>query len=301
MNSTVEVGSAAPLEFLARALDPDEFHFYGRGLTLAGLAPIVGGELAAAEALVLRMPPSLLNPNYWEPHSRTAEGEVRDRMTGVILREEGGATKIWRPDAIAPGRHLRDGLDVPVELIHGYIFKVRGRDLVKLAQAWAAQGETENDRFEWIAFKALPSGEALVETALEAHNEITAMRLRLPGATMAFASGGGRGLRMIFRSVQPLRRCVAAVVQKHLVAVTGAHAAMPNDKVCDRIIRRAGLGLTSQPDQDFVRRGTAFEFTAHIGRTEWSTPAAGHDAEALAEKRVLFYYDRVAGIWEIEG
>jgi len=56
MNSTVEVGSAAPLEFLARALDPDEFHFYGRGLTLAGLAPIVGGELAAAEALVLRMP-----------------------------------------------------------------------------------------------------------------------------------------------------------------------------------------------------------------------------------------------------
>lgn len=316
MISTVEQGSApapgasfqpapanrpAPLEFLARAVEPDEFHFYARGAALGDLAPIVGAELTAAEALVFRLPPALLNPNYWEPHSRSAEGEVRDRMTGVITREEGGATFLWRPDAIAPGRHLRDGLDVPVELLHGYVFKVRGRDLPKLAQAWAAQGEAEKDRFEWIAFKALPSGEALVETALEAHDEITAFRMRLPGATMAFAAGSGRGLRMIFRNGQLLRRCVGTIVRRHLMGLTGAHAATPNDRVCDRIIRRAGLGLTSHPERDFVRKGTSFEFTAHAGRTEWSPTAAGHDTEALAEKRVLFYYDRVAGIWEVEG
>jgi hypothetical protein len=291
----------APLEFLAQERGPDEFLFFARGSGLADLGPVVGGELASAEALVFRLPASLLNPNYWQPHSRTAEGEVRDRMTGVITREEGGVTYLWRSDTIAPGRLLRDGLDVPVELLLGYVFKVRGRDLMKLAQAWAAQGESDQDRFEWIAFKALPSGEALVQTALEAHNDITAFRLRNPGELMAFAAAGGRGLRAIVRTRPLLRRCVGTLVVRYLKSLAGTQPAMPNDRICDRIIARANLGLTSYPDRDFVRKRTSFEFTAHAGRTEWSPTAAGHATEALEEKRVLFYYDRVAGIWDVEG
>src|SRR5688572_29693324 len=128
----------AKLEVLAREAGPREFHFYVSGVEFAEVAAILAPELAGTQALIFRMPHSLLNPNYWEPHTKAGEEGERARGANLITRDNQGATWLWRSNAIAPGRYLLDGIDVPVERVPGAAFKVSGPDLLKLGKAWAA-------------------------------------------------------------------------------------------------------------------------------------------------------------------
>jgi len=289
-------GEPVRLEALAQVKGPQEFHFYISGVTFAELAPLIGSELASTEALIFKMPPSLLNSNYWEPHTPEAEEAVREKMTAVITRDDGGTTMLWRSDAVAPGRHLRDGLDVPVELLLGYVFKVRGPDLLKLGEAWEARGPDPKDRFEWIAFRALPSGDGSIDAAIRLHDDLT---VRVPGSVMAYAGAGNRQVRIVLTHRALFRRCVGAALRGYMMRCTGRVVSAPNEKTCEDFIARAGHGLTSHSDGDFVSKGTTYEFTARPGRTPWSGHPPTESPDGEDELRVLVYYDRVSGIWAV--
>jgi hypothetical protein len=281
---------------LAQVRGPQEFHFCISGVTFAEFAPLIGPELASTEALIFKIPPSLLNPNYWEPHTPEAERAVREKMTGIITRDDGGTMMLWRSDAIAPGRHLRDGLDVPVEFLLGYLFKVRGSDLLKLGEAWEAQGPDPKDRFEWIAFRALPSTDEAIDTAIRLHDDLS---VRVPGSVMAFMGTGDRQVRMVPANRALFRRCVGAALRGYMMRCSGRVVPTPSEKTCDDFIARAGHGLTSLSERDFVSKGTTYEFTARPGRTPWSGHPPAESTDGEDDLRVLAYYDRVSGIWAV--
>ena len=288
-------GQPIRLEMLAQVKGPQEFHFYISGVTFAEFAPLIAPELASTEALVFKMPPSLLNSNYWEPHSPESEREVREKMTSVITRDDGGAKMIWRSDSIAPGRHLRDGLNVPVDLLMGTVFKVRGPDLLKLGEAWEWQGPVPKDRFEWIAFREL-SGNGTPDSAIRLHEDLA---VRVPGSVMAFSADGDRQVRLVATQRALFRRCVAAALRGYMMRCTGRPLSAPNDQTCEELIEKAGHGLTSVSDRDFVSKGTTYEFVARPGRTPWSGHPMTESPDGEDDLQVLVYYDRVSGIWAL--
>jgi len=289
-------GQPVRLEMLAKIQGDQEFHFYVSGVMFAEIAPLVGSDLASTEALIFKMPPSLLNSNYWEPHTAEAEEAVREKMTSVITRDDGGTKMLWRSDAIAPGRHLRDGLDVPVELLMGTVFKVQGPDLLKLGEAWESQGPVPKDRFEWIAFRELSTGNGAIDAAIRLHDDLT---VRVPGSVMAFAADGGHRVRLVMTRRALFRRCVAAALRGYMMRCTGRAVSPPNDQTCEELIARAWHGLTSTSDRDFVSKGTTYEFIARPGRTPWSGHPPSGSADGTDELQVLVYYDRVSGIWAL--
>lgn len=286
---THPAGDAVRLDVLARQAGPAEFHFYVSGADVADLAPLISKEAASAEVLIFKAPPGVLNPSYWEPHTTAGEEAVRAAGAPVITRDDQGASWLWRSDSIAPGRFLRDGIDVPVEKAAGAAFKVRGADLVRLGKAWTAAGADPKDRFEWVAFRGVASSDARVD--------LLSFRLRTPGAAMMFAATGDRKFRMAFSDRGPWRACARAALRGYMSRCAGRAVSPPNDSVCDQFLAHAGRGLTSIPDKDFISRGTAFEFTAWPGRSPWSEGWNG-DLEP-GEERILVYYDRVAGIWAV--
>src|SRR5262245_24201628 len=171
MPTAAASSQASPLEVMALELGPREFHFYSAGGTMAEFAPLIAPTLAGTQALILSIPTGLLNPNYWEPLTTEGEEAVRRAGAAVITREESGAAWLWRSDTIAPGRYLRDGVDVAVERVDGAAFKIAGPDLLKLGAAWAASPGTVKDRFEWAAFKPPASGDGLAGISTDAKED----------------------------------------------------------------------------------------------------------------------------------
>ena len=104
------------LELFVRLREPSEHHVYLKGLSCADFASVFEADLKPLHGLVYRMPPSLLNPNYWEPLTRENESAVRERLDGIVTWQDGDRTMIWRADSIGAGRFLRDGLNVEIEL-----------------------------------------------------------------------------------------------------------------------------------------------------------------------------------------
>jgi len=283
-------GAPVRLDVMARELGKAEFHFYVAGAEFADLAPLIAPELAGTQARILRIPPSLLNPNDWEAHTKSGEDAERARGWRAITRESAGGLLLWRSEAIAPGRYLRDGIDVPVERAPDAAFKIAGPDLLKLGKAWDSK-----DRFEWIAFRPPASGNGGGAAAIDAQDDLDTFRLRTPGASMLFSASGDLKVRMAFSRRQPFRACARAAMRGYMMRCTGRVVSPPNDRVCDDFLDHAERGLTSTPEPDFVSRDTAFEFTARPGLSPWSAP--GDEAES--EERSLVYYDRVAGIWAV--
>jgi len=290
-------GEPVPLDVMAFEAGPREFHFYVAGANFGDVAQLIAPELAGARALIFRMPPSLLNPNYWEPHTKAGEDAARARGRVVVTREEAGATWLWRSDSIAPGRNLRDGIDVQVERVDG-AFKVAGPDLVKLGTAWAAAGADAQERFEWMAYRPPVSGNGSGGEPAEAQEDVAAFRLMSPGAAMIGAATGDRNVRLAFASRSFHRGCARAALRGYMSRCAGRVVSPPNDKVCDDFLGLAGRGLTSRPGRDFVSKGTAFEFTARPGQSPWPA-AATRDAGPDDEEVIIVYYDRVAGIWAV--
>lgn len=295
-------GMPVRLEMYLLIRESSEFHFYVQNVPYADLAALVAPELRPLQALIFRIPPILLNPNYWQPYSHEAESAVRDKMTGVITRQTSGGLELWRSDSITPGRYLRDNVDVPEDLILGYVIKTTGEGLLKLGTAWAESDRSSKDRFQWIAYRSLPNGSELRNAVLNGHNDMTAFRLSSPAARFAFAASGDGRMRLILPSRDLLRRAVRAALRGYLMRISGQTVSPPNDTVCEQVIRLAeGRGLSSIPERDFVNKIKTFEFTAHPGRTEWGLPDRLPDRDRPAEEKILVYYDRVAGLWAVAG
>jgi hypothetical protein len=282
------------MDVMAREVGASEFHYYLAGASFADLSPLLAAELAGTQALIFGMPHGLLNPNYWEPHTKAGEEAESARGALVITRDDQGATWLWRANAIAPGRYLLDGVDVPVERVAGAAFTVSGPDLLKLGKAWAAKADPK-DRFDWVAVRPPASGNGATASPIVAHDDLESFRLRTPGASMIFEGGGDGKFRMAFSRREAFRACARATLRGYLIRCAGRVVSAPNDKVCDDFLAHAERGLTSNPDTDFVSKGTAFEFTAWPGRTPWGWI----DDSIDLEDRILVYYDRVAGIWAV--
>jgi hypothetical protein len=285
----------APLELYTRLPGGREHHFYAHGVSAGDFARLFEAELRPLEAFITRMPADLLNPNYWEPLTRESENEVREKLTGIVTRSVGDRVEIWRADRIARTRLLRDGLDVPVELLHGYLFRVSGEGLLRLASAWNGRG-----RFEWAAVRISAKSVVTDSILSQIHNDLAQMRLSVPEESFLFATQDDGLTRTVLTDRAHLRRAVEGLVRGFLHASTRAHLGRINAQICDQIADLAdGAGLSADPSRDVVVTERILEIHAWQGRTPWGVaPHPGLNV-VTGDERVLFYYDRISGLWAV--
>ncbi len=282
-----------PLEFLVR-LDGEAAHFYAEGLTHADFCSVFVREVAPLEVLIYRMPPDLLNPNYWEPLTRENEAAAREKLGGIVTRTENERLLLWRADRVAKGRLLRDGLDAPVDLLGGHVFRTTGAGLAGLGRAWNGSG-----RLEWAGLRGLPT-EVPEEALSQIHADLAQLRLSRPGEVFLLATQDDDAARVLFSRRDHLARAIEALVRGFVHNLTGAPLSGIPRKVCDQLARISdGLGLSAAPERDVLDKGRTIEVHAHLGRTRWGvTPRPGMEP-LNGDERVLVYYDRVNGLWAV--
>lgn len=284
-----------PLELYVRLEGPDESHFYTQGLSVTDFGNLYGTDLRATDAFISRMPAELLNPNYWEPLSKEAENAVREKMGGIVTRSEGDKALLFRADRVSRGRLLRDGLDVPVELLNGSIFRTSGEGLLKLGQAWSGR-----DRFEWAALSGLAKGAVPQDMLSTLQHDLSQSRLSLREELFLFAASDDGLARVLFARRKHLNRAVEALVRGFVHGAAGVHVGRMSFAVVEELISLAeGLGLSADPARDVVNTGRTVEVTLSIGRTPWGvSPRPGREA-VLAKERTLLYYDSISGLWDV--
>lgn len=284
--------SPHPLELFVRLEGRDEAHFYTQGLTMVDFGNLFGNEIRALDSYIFRMPAELLNPNYWEPLTKEAENTVRERMTGIITRTEGDRALIFRADRISRGRLLRDGLEVPVELVHGYIFRTTGDSLLALGRTWSGR-----NRFDWAG---LSKGDVAPETLTAVHRDLSQCRLTQREEQMLFAAQDDGLARVVFSQRAHLYRAIEALVRGFVHGAAGVHVGRMSRAVLEGIADLAdGIGLSADPVRDVTNTGRTVEVALWLGRTPWGTPAQpGHEA-LLAKEKALLYYDSISGLWDL--
>lgn len=281
-----------PLELFVRLEGKDEAHFYTQGLTMTDFGALFGTEIRGLDALIYRMPVELLNPNYWEPLTKEAENAVREKMTGIITRTEGDRALLFRADRVSRGRLLKDGVDVPVELLNGYIFKTSGEGLLKLGQAWSGRG-----RFDWAG---LTKGATSPETLTSVHQDLSQIRMSLREEQFLFASQDDGLARVVFAKRSHLTRAVEALIRGFVHGAAGVHVGRSSRAVLEEIAALAdGIGLSADPARDVVNTGRTVEVTLWLGRTPWGAQGAPGREALLAKEKALLYYDSISGLWDV--
>lgn len=285
----------SPLELFVRLEGADESHFYTQGLTMTDFGSLFGLELKPLDALITRMPADLLNPNYWEPMTKEAETAVREKMGGVITRSEGDRAFLFRADRVSRGRLLRDGLDTPVELLNGHIFRASGEGLLKLGQNWNGRG-----RLEWAGLAGLDKGPIPHDTLSTVHHDLTQSRLSLREELFLYSSQEDGLARVLFARRAHLSRAVEALVRGFVHAAANVHVGRMSRAILEELITLAeGLGISADPGRDVVNTGRTVEVALWIGRTPWGvSPRPGREA-VLAKEKALLYYDSISGLWDV--
>lgn len=281
-----------PLELFVRLEGRDEAHFYTQGLTMTDFGSLFGTEIRGLDALIYRMPVELLNPNYWEPLTKEAENAVREKMTGIITRTEGDRALLFRADRVSRGRLLKDGIDVPVELLNGYIFKTSGEGLLKLGQAWSGRG-----RFDWAG---LAKGNPAPETLTSVHQDLSQIRLSLREEQFLFASQDDGLARVVFAKRSHLTRAIEALIRGFVHGAAGVHVGRSSHAVLEEISDLAnGIGLSADPARDVVNSGRTVEVALWLGRTPWGAQVSPGREALLAKEKALLYYDSISGLWDV--
>ena len=285
-----------PLELFVRIEGSDEHHFYTQGLTMADFGSIFGLEVRPLDVFITRMPSELLNPNYWEPLTREAENVVREKMGGILTRTEGDKAMLFRADRVSRGRLLRDGLDAPVELLNGHIFRTTGEGLLKLGQSWSGRG-----RFEWAGLAGLPKGDAVPHDTLSTvHHDLSQSRLSLREELFLFSSQDDGLARAIFAKRAHLDRAVEALLRGFVHGAANVHVGRVSKAILAEVISLAeGLGLSADPVRDVVNTGRTVEVSLLLGRTPWGVSPRPGRAAMLAKERALLYYDSISGLWDV--
>ena len=280
--------AVGPLELFCRLDPPREWHLYAAGLGPAEFVGLFERELKPLTAWIPRLPGDLLNANYWEPLTKESENAVRDKLGGIITRTDGERVLIWRADRIAKQRLLRDGLDVPVELLDGYAFKTTGEGLIALSRAWDGRG-----RFEWAAL----SGDLSAPSTLSVvHNDLVRMRLSLGEEGFLYARQADGLARMVFPKVELFRRALEAAMRGFVHAATGVVVGRIGTASLDKIAREIdGVGLSADPARDVLNTGRTVEIHGRTGRTPWGVSMT-HLTRG-GDERMLLYYDLMSGLW----
>lgn len=288
-----EAGTPPPLEMFVRRAAPNESHFYARGLAPADFGDVFSREILDLDVLVYRIPPDLLRPDLWEPHTKDAEDAVRHKMGGLLVRAEDAWTLLWRADRAEPGRLLKEGLDAPAELLEGYILRTTGKGLSALARAWDGRG-----RFEWAGLRGLPR-EIPRDVLDGVHADLARMRVLIPEEAFLFASQDGDS-RAVFTRTEHLHRAIAALVRGYVSNLARTALSGLNREVCEQLARLAdGMGLSSSPWRDFADKGRTIEVTARPGRTPWSAAPRPGQEPLSGPERVLLDDDRTSGLWAV--
>src|SRR6185295_15332767 len=250
-----------PLELFVRLEGADEFHFYTQGLSMTDFGSLFGLEIRPLEALVFRMPSELINPNYWEPLTKEAENAVREKMGGIVTRTEGDKALLFRADRVSRGRLLRDGLDVPVELLNGHIFRTSGDGLLKLGQAWSGRG-----RFEWAGLAGVAKGAVPADTLSTVHHDLSQSRLSLREEVFLFASQEDGLARAVFAKRSHLDRAVEALFRGFVHGAANVHVGRISRAILGELTSLAeGLGVSADPVRDVVNTGRTVEVTLWLG------------------------------------
>ena len=287
------LNAARPLDLFVKLDGPRGAHLYARDLSLPEFCKAFARELKGLQALIYRMPPDLLNANYWEPLSKEGENAVREKLGGIVTRNDGERVLLWRADRIAKHRLLRDGIDVPVELLQGYVFRVSGESLTALARLWSGRG-----RFEWVALSGDPAAEPHKATLSAAHADLAQFRLSRPDEVFLFATQGDGLARAAFNRLDLFQRALETELLRFATAAVPRHFARPMPRVLDQIARVAdGVGLSSDPAKDVEDKGRTVEFNFDLGRTPWGVSARRDPSSG--EDKALLYYDQMSGIWAI--
>jgi hypothetical protein len=286
--------SPQPLELFVRSEGANEHHFYAQGLALADFGRVFESEIRPLDILIPRMPPDLLNPNYWEPLTKENEAAVREKMVGIITRTEGDRVSLWRSDRIARSRLLRDGIEATSELLSGYVFRIRGEELVTLGKAWNGSG-----RLEAAGLSGLPPGEIPHEMISAVHSDLSRGGLSLPGEAFLFSVQGDGLTRVIFPRETQLRRAIEAHVRGFVHGVVRRHVGHITGRTCGQLARIAdGLGL-SATERDVVDKGRTIEIHAWLGRTPWGVSLKPGHSPLAGDEKILIYYDAIAGLWAV--
>jgi len=286
--------SPQPLEMFVRTQGAHEHHFYAQGLGLAEFAAVFAAEIRSVDILIPRMPPDLLNPNYWEPLTKENETAVREKMAGIITRTEGDRVSLWRSDRVARSRLLRDGIEVQSELLGGQVFRIRGEELPTLGKAWSGVGRLEAAGLSQQAGRAVPA-----ETLSAVQSDLSRGGLSLPEEAFLFLAQGDGLTRVLFPREAQLHRAIEAHLRGFVHGVVRRHVGHITGRVCDQLARIAdGLGL-SATDRDVVDKGRTIEIHAWLGRSPWGVSLKPGHVPLAGDEKILIYYDAIAGLWAI--
>jgi hypothetical protein len=288
----LQAGPAAILEFFPRRRSDREHHANLRGLAVAEWASLFRGEIAGRTVYAFVLPPSCLNPAYWVERSEEVEREMREKLGGIVEREDRGVRSLWRADRVPQGRALREGLGGAPEILPGPVFKFAGRDFLR-----AAEGLTEPAEPARILVAASPLNGQDRQAALlpVAADDLRHVRITLAEERMMFAAEGDGSARLAFAEASGAQRVLEGVLRGLFHRLSGKHVALIRRQLLADLLRLAdGVGLFADPARDFVDKDRSLELTMHLGATGWP-PERELPAE---DPRVLLYYDRTSGIWE---
>lgn len=281
--------AARPLDLFLR-LDRG-YHLYARDLSLADFATSFARELKNLTILVYRMPPDLLNGNYWEPLTKEGENSVREKLAGIVTRTDGDRVLLWRADRIAKHRLLRDGLEVSVDLLQGYVFRMSGEGLLALAKAWNGKG-----RFEWAALSGDPTAEPHKNTLSAVHADLAQFRLSRPEEAFLFAAQGDGLVRLAVPRPDVFQKALEGQLLRYATSAVPRHFSRFTPRVLDQIAAVGdGVGFSADPSRDVEDKGRTVEFSFDLGRTPWGV-AVRRDPKS-GDDRALLYYDQMSGIW----
>jgi hypothetical protein len=286
--------SPTPLEMFLRTEREGEYHFGAQGITPAEFASVFARDLRGLDLLVTRMPPELLNPNYWEPLTQENEAVVREKMGGIVTRTEGDRVSLWRSDRIARSRLLRDGIEAQAELVNGSLFKMTGAEFLKLAGAATGPGRLEAAGLAGLAGGVLPP-----ELLSTVHGDLARGGLSHPAEVFLYTSHGDGLTRIVFAHAAHQRRAIEACLRGFVHAVVRRHVGHITGKTCAQIAQIAdGIGL-SATDRDVVDKSRTIEILAWMGRTPWGVSLKPGQPSLAGDERLLLYYDAIAGLWAL--
>jgi len=283
-----------PLEMFVRTERDGEYHFGAQGLTPADFASVFGRDLKTLDLLITRMPPELLNPNYWEPLTRENEAVVREKMGGIVTRSEGDRVSLWRSDRIARSRLLRDGVEAQVELLSGSMFKMAGAEFIKLAAIATGTGRLEAAGLTGLAGGAIPAD--LLSTV---HGDLARGGISHPAEVFLYSSQGDGLTRIVFAHAAHQRRAIEAHLRGFVHGVVKRHVGHITGKTCAQIAQIAdGIGI-SATERDVVDKSRTIEIHPLLGRTPWGVSLKPGQPSLAGDERLLIYYDAIAGLWAL--
>jgi hypothetical protein len=284
-----------PLELYVESRGGSEFHFYLRGLTVGELAQFYRRELEGLEVLLYTYDLDLLSPEFWEAHALEVEERLRRELGGVWVRSAGGGRQVWRGDRAKETRRILAEPGSDVSMVRGTVLKMSGVNFLSLVDRFE-----RSRRLEWAAFQGIPAGSE-EDSWVGRTMEEMARWCGLPsGAWMAVSSEGNHFTRVLLAQREACRRGVGGALRGYVQGLSGQHVSMPSGRCVDLLMRMAdGLGIYAAPERDYQDKGRTFEIKAHVGRTAWGSRRPDALDKVEGDERLLIYYDRTSGIWEV--